>query len=72
MSKTKTKRKRYAAEFKSKVALEAIKGESTVEELATRLGIHPNMVTNPFEGYILNSQKVVLTMGATILHRSKI
>lgn len=41
---SKTKRKRYAAEFKAKVALEAIKGEKTVAELATRFGIHPNQV----------------------------
>lgn len=41
---SKTKRKRYAADFKAKVALEAIKGEKTVAELATRFGIHPNQV----------------------------
>jgi transposase len=39
-----TKRKRYSAEFKAKVALEALKGESTVHELAARFEIHPNMV----------------------------
>jgi transposase len=41
---SKTKRKRYSAEFKAKVALEAIKGEKTVAEMATRFGIHPNQV----------------------------
>lgn len=43
---SKTKRKRYSAEFKAKVALEAIKGEQTLAELATRFGLHPNMITN--------------------------
>jgi transposase len=43
---SKTKRKRYSAEFKAKVALEAIKGEQTISELGTRYGLHPNMITN--------------------------
>lgn|SRR6056297_2478959 len=43
---SKTKRKRYSAEFKAKVALEAIKGEQTIQELGSRYGLHPNMITN--------------------------
>jgi transposase len=43
---SKTKRKRYSAEFKAKVALEAIKGEQTISELASRFGLHPNMITS--------------------------
>lgn len=43
---SKTKRTRYSAEFKAKVALEAIKGEQTISELGSRYGLHPNMITN--------------------------
>jgi transposase len=40
----KVTRKRYGAEFKAKVALEAIKGELTLAELATKHGIHQTMI----------------------------
>ena len=43
---SKTKRKRYSAEFKAKVALEAIKSEQTLAELAEKYSLHPNMITN--------------------------
>ena len=38
------KRTRYSAEFKAKVALEAIRGDLTLAELATKHGIHPTMI----------------------------
>ncbi len=41
---SKKKRNRYAPEFKAKVALEAIKGEATVSEIASRFAVHPNLV----------------------------
>ena len=37
-------RKQYQAAFKSKVALEAIKGVRTVNEIATHYGVHPTQV----------------------------
>lgn len=37
-------RKRYDAAFKAKVALEAIKGERTIAEIASETGIHPNQI----------------------------
>ena len=41
---SKTKRRRFSADFKAKVALEALKGEQTLSELATRFDLHPNMI----------------------------
>ena len=38
------KRKRYTAEFKAKVALEALRGELTAAQLAAKHGIHQTMV----------------------------
>ena len=38
-------RKRYSAEFKAKVALEALRGERTVAELGSKHGVHPTMIT---------------------------
>ena len=39
-------KKSYSAEFKARVALEAIRGESTIAEIASRHAVHPNMATN--------------------------
>ena len=36
----KTTRKRYSADFKAKVALEAIRSELTLAELGSKHGIH--------------------------------
>jgi transposase len=37
-------RKHYDKEFKAKVALEAIRGEKTIQEIATCYAVHPNLV----------------------------
>ncbi len=39
------KRKRYAAEFKAKIALEALRGELTVSQLAVKHGVHQTMIS---------------------------
>jgi transposase-like protein len=38
-------RRNHGAAFKAKVALEAIKGERTVIELAEQFQVHPNQIT---------------------------
>jgi transposase len=41
---TKGKRTRYSAEFKAKVAKEALKGEETLAQLSVRYGVHANLI----------------------------
>ncbi len=38
------KRKTYDDQFKARVALEAIKGEKTISEIATQFEVHPNRI----------------------------
>jgi transposase len=38
------KRKQHSAAFKAQVALAAIKGDKTINELASQFGIHPTMI----------------------------
>jgi len=37
-------RKQYEASFKAKVALEALKGEKTMAQLASEYDVHPNQI----------------------------
>jgi transposase len=38
-------RKSYDKKFKAKVALEAVKSEKTIQEIATAYSVHPNLVS---------------------------
>jgi transposase-like protein len=40
-----TKRRRFTAEFKARVALDALRGDQTIQEIATRYEVHPNQVS---------------------------
>ena len=40
-----TKRRRFSADFKAKVALEALRGELTLAEIAKKYDVHPNMIS---------------------------
>ena len=39
-------RRSFSAEMKSRIALEAIKGQKTIQEIGSHYGVHPNQVTN--------------------------
>ena len=45
-SMQKMKRKRQSAEFKARVAVEALKGQRTVNELASEYGAHPTQISH--------------------------
>jgi len=40
----KRQRKSYTTQFKAKIAMEAIKGQRTINEIASHYGLHPNLV----------------------------
>ena len=40
-----TKRNRYSADFKARVALDAIREELTLAELSKKHGVHPTMIS---------------------------
>ena len=39
------KRRRFTADFKARVALEALRGDKTVQEIAAKHKVHPNQVS---------------------------
>ncbi len=43
---TMTQRKQFSAEFKAKVALEALKQKYTINQLSTQFSVHPNQIMN--------------------------
>lgn len=48
----------YSPEYKSKLVLEALKEEQTVEQIAARENINPNMLRNWRREFLANASKV--------------
>ena len=40
-----TRRRKFTPEFKAKIALEALRGDRTIQEIASRHQVHPNQVS---------------------------
>ena len=40
-----TIRRRFTADFKARVALDALRGDKTIQEIATKHKVHPNQVS---------------------------
>ena len=60
----KRQRKQYSGDLKAKIALEAVKGQRTIQEIASHYSIHPNQVTQ--------WRKQLLESAAELFSRGKI
>jgi len=54
-------RRKFSAEFKAKVAIEAIKERSTIEELARKYELHPNQISAWKKEFIAKAAVVFTT-----------
>ena len=54
-------RKSYNSKFKAKVALEAIKGEFSITELASKYAVHPNQISNWKKQFLENMDTVFMS-----------
>jgi len=55
-------RRRFSADYKFRVALEAAKGQQTLSELATKYGLHPNQISQ--------WKRQLLESGADVFNRN--
>lgn len=51
----KKSRRKFSAEFKAKVVIEALKERNTLEEIARKYEIHPNQITSWKRDFIANA-----------------
>ena len=49
-------RTKFTSEFKSKVAIEALKGHKTITELSSEFGVHPTQI-NSWKKQLIDSSK---------------
>ena len=64
----KTTRKRYSAEFKAKVAIEAIKGEMTLSEIGAKHGIHQTMI-NGWKKQVVDNLSTIFEQKSSARHK---
>jgi transposase-like protein len=60
-----TKRKQYTASFKAQVALAALKGDKTINELASPFGVHPTLIQD-WKKHLLTGAEGVFTHGVKV------
>ena len=60
-----TTRRRFTGDFKARVALEALRGDKTVQEIAARHKVHPNQV-NTWKHQAVDGLSEVFSNGADL------
>jgi transposase len=63
-----TIRRRFTPEFKAKVSLEALRGDRTIQEIASRHKVHPNQVS-AWKRQAMDGLGVVFSNGAEQVSR---
>ena len=66
------KRTRYSAEFKAKVALEALREQKTMSELASEFSIHPNQIVEWKRQLLDRSPEIFSTRGKSDKEHEKL
>lgn len=54
----KSKRRKFSAQFKAKIAVEALKERESLAELSNRFEVHPNMISKWKNEFLENSSTV--------------
>ena len=60
-------RKKYSKELKAQIALDAIKGQKTIAELASEYGVHANQISIWKKQLIERSPPTIATRGNRIM-----
>jgi transposase len=60
--------RRFTADFKARVALEALRGDKTIQEIAAKHQVHPNQVS-AWKRQAVDGLDAVFSNGADAAHR---
>jgi transposase-like protein len=65
-----SKRKRYNAQFKAQIAIQALQGEKTINELAAEYEIHPNQIAQ-WKKHLIEASPDIFSGGKAGKNRSE-
>lgn len=62
-------RKNYKSEFKTKVALEAVEGRLTIDEISKQFGVHPNQISKWEKKFLESLPQIVKNSKSSSTHQ---